>query len=1355
MSVVEGFLADFKARNWDQPDCPPTIAPVALYLPAPGVKVEVAFAQSPSRPSAQDARRLWRTRSGGRATGVLLLAAYPAAQGARAVVVGLHDDARFRDVPLSHAERIIEKALDAHTTREAEQLLDELLAEDGDGGVPGLRNEGLFATHELEKNVPSRADWAQARTRASAVRGHEGEDLLRALGWSLTPHGADVILGSADMEHAVAVLLEGSEVFDRPSLRFGLGTSPVEHALMVAQQRRLTWVLAVQGPRVRLYTADPDTGIARKGSATFTELNLALLDDEHLAYAWLMLTPAALSPGGTVYAILERSADHAADLGTRLRERIYHDIVPNLAQTIATHLKDTTEQGLARAYHQTLVVLFRLLFVAYAEDRGLLPYRTNAVYTQRVALKTRARQYAADLAHGEIRFDRHATDLWKDLQAIWEAIRAGHIEWSVPAYGGSLFADDDETGKSIAGMTLTNAEIGPALENLLVDTGKDGTRGPVDFEALSVREFGTIYEGLLESSLSLAPSDLTVDPKSQAYLPAGPSDEVIVTAGSIYFHNASGARKATGSYFTKQFAVEHLLETALDPTLDEHLDRIRELLDSGNEASAADRFFDFRVADIAMGSGHFLVAAIDHIGVRMNAFLIECPIPAVVAELELLRAAAVAQLRAVGVTDEPQIGQMELLRRQIARRCIYGVDINEIAVDLARLAIWIHTFVPGLPMSSLGHGLVHGNSLTGIGTVDEALDLLEPDKAAGRGATSFFYDEMADGLAAGAAPLARAALLAEVNIAESTEADALRAEAENLVAETRRALDAAVAGRLGEIDLRLLTAQGWEAVVNAGCRPAVRDRLELLNVAHFPVAFPEIFRPGRKNPGFDVMLGNPPWEELVYEEIKFWTLRYPGLKGLKQKDQKLALDRYRSERPDLLHVVELEQAEADRVREALMVGPYAGMGAGHADLYKAFCWRFWTLLRIGGRSGIVLPRGALSAAGSAPWREAVLAAGSFADVTSLANTNRWVFEDVDGRYSLALVTLHKGEATSRTVTLRGPFHSRQAFDAAAVERGATFEAAAFATWSTGAAFPLLPDSRSGEVFLKYRQHPRFDDPRSSFMFKPLQGDFNATTHRAYYNADPDDATSWPVYAGASINLWNPDTGERYGYADSGEVLTILQQRRYRQARTSSSPYYGFPARVVNDPNTLSLMHPRIGFRDITNQTNTRTLITALMPGQVIAVNSLPFLVRARGTAADESYLLGVMSSIPMDWYARRYVELHVNFHILNAFPIPRPAADSSLRARVIEIAGRLAAVDGRFADWAAEVGVPVGSVTDPAAKDDLIAELDAVVGHLYGLSRGDLTHIFATFHRGWDYKPRLTAALAHFDRWTTSAEDDK
>jgi hypothetical protein len=123
-------------------------------------------------------------------------------------------------------------------------------------------------------------------------------------------------------------------------------------------------------------------------------------------------------------------------------------------------------------------------------------------------------------------------------------------------------------------------------------------------------------------------------------------------------------------------------------------------------------------------------------------------------------------------------------------------------------------------------------------------------------------------------------------------------------------------------------------------------------------------------------------------------------------------------------------------------------------------------------------------------------------------------------------------------------------------------------------------------------------------------------------------------------------------------------------------------------------------------------------------------------------LLGVLASMPLDWYARRFVETSLNFHILRAFPIPRPDRDDLLRAEIVRISGRLAAVDDRFLEWASEVGVPVGSVS-AGERDGLIAQLDAAVALLYELDENELQVVYSTFHEGWDYEPRLTAVLDH------------
>ena len=136
-------------------------------------------------------------------------------------------------------------------------------------------------------------------------------------------------------------------------------------------------------------------------------------------------------------------------------------------------------------------------------------------------------------------------------------------------------------------------------------------------------------------------------------------------------------------------------------------------------------------------------------------------------------------------------------------------------------------------------------------------------------------------------------------------------------------------------------------------------------------------------------------------------------------------------------------------------------------------------------------------------------------------------------------------------------------------------------------------------------------------------------------------------------------------------------------------------------------------------------------------------------------MLGVLSSMILDWYARRFVELHMNFHILNSLPVPdaSPATDP-VAARVAEITGRLAAVDDRFAEWAAAAGVPVGSANDEPTRSELIYELDACVARLYDLDETDLEVIYTTFRHGTDYSARHQAVLAHFRRLSESQEQD-
>lgn len=238
-----------------------------------------------------------------------------------------------------------------------------------------------------------------------------------------------------------------------------------------------------------------------------------------------------------------------------------------------------------------------------------------------------------------------------------------------------------------------------------------------------------------------------------------------------------------------------------------------------------------------------------------------------------------------------------------------------------------------------------------------------------------------------------------------------------------------------------------------------------------------------------------------------------------------------------------------------------------------------------------------------------------------------------------------------------------------------------------------------------------------------------------------------MYSGKSFNIWQPDTGDYYDSVDAVSITTHLHLKRLSQSRTARSAFAELSEALLSDSATLPCRHARITFRNVARSTDTRTIVAALVPPDRVIAHHAPYLLRTAGSARDEAYVLGVLSSMAGDWQIRRTVELNLTFEQLSLLTIPDPGDGHPVRDRVVEIAGRLAAIDERFSEWAAEVGVPVGSANDEAVKEDLICELDACVALLYGLDEDDLSVIYETFSETVDYAERHAAVLGHFRRW--------
>ena len=1324
------------------------INPLGLYLGNGPSALEIVTVQASTKPSGTVLHKLWKHRRGSRASPVLLVALYDD----KAAFCGpAGDDPPVRqDVDAGLTERMCRELLAQPDRHAALRFLAQTLPT-LETRLPAIRNEGLLALHELTERVPKRPDWKAATEKAKKAIGKNGGELLTGLGFRAErlDNLTQVLYGGTGKHPtALALLLDQTESPEAGTARFN-SLSPVSYALAKADEEKLPWVIMVQGSRIRLYPTEVGKGVGRKGrTETFVECHTSLLADQDLAYLWLLFSSDALQTNGTFAEILNLSKRFAGDLAKDLRERIYNQVVPALATGIARarHMRNPTAADLDFTYQMALTVLFRLLFIAYAEDRDLLPYRHNEAYRSR-SLKQKALELAdairkrTEPAEG----DAH----WQECRMLFYAVAKGNPEWGVPEYNGGLFTDDasvSEVGAALAKITLPNSIFDVALRGLLVIDTAEGVPGPVDFRALGVREFGTIYEGLLESELSVAETDLVVDKKG-SYVPVTQpkgKDKVKqppeVRQGDIYLHNRSGSRKSSGSYYTKDFAVEHLLDKALEPALDDHLQRLSAM----GEADATEAFFDFRVADIAMGSGHFLVAAIDRIEKRFAEYIGKRQLPGLQAELMALRSAAKKELG--DMAEHMAIEDGQLLRRLIARRCIYGVDLNNLSVQLSRLSIWIHTFVPGLPLSLLDHNLVHGNALVGVGTVDE---ILQKFQEAGVG---LFAVDAENLLGEAAQPLRKLAKLADATIKDIRIGRNVMEEARLAIGPTKALCDIIIAQPIAGKDIQFQFGEWSKLRLNIQGNIALlksRELLEGLYPLHFPVAFPEVFLRARR-PGFDVILGNPPWEEIKAEERSFWTRHFPGLRSLPQRELEEEKVRLRETRPDLYSEFKKEEVFIERMRHLLATEAFPGIETGDSDVYKAFCWRFWNLVATsGGRIGVVLPRSALAAKGSTLFRKEIFTSSSSVDVTMLLNSKKWVFEEVHPQYTIGLLSVMRGMPENKTVKLSGPYASLESFNAAKLSRVACFSSDEVQSWNDTASLPLLPTEQSLHVFTQLRQSPRLDlNNPNSWRARPDR-EMDATNQKDLMDLSSEECPAgfWPVYKGESFDLWSPDTGTYYAWANPTVATNWLQSKRLRGGTSArDSAHSEFDISYLRDVRTLPCYRPRIAFRNVTRSTDTRTLRTALIPPNVFIQNGAPYLLWPRGDEGDQAFLLGVMSSLACDWYARRFVEVNFNYFLFNPIPIPRPDRSDFLRRRVVELSGRLAAPDNRFAAWAKAVGVKHGKIPE-VEKQDMIHELDAVVAHLYGLNEKQLIHIFETFHEGWDYDDRLKETLKYFSDW--------
>jgi len=404
---------------------------------SPETGLAVVVARAASRPTRTDLRALSKARSSGGVTPVLVAVTYETPSGSRVSIFGPDEDAQPVDgLNVALSEVLIMDALTATSPSGLHAELARRLGTLLGGKVSGLRNEGLFASHVLERE-PAAGGWTDQCTRSDRLLRLRGAGLLAALGYSIAnvPEGTVLRESSSGHRLAAAVLLTDGESFENVLTRLH-NANAVTHGLSSARKERLDWLVVLGGSVLRLYPVRPDVGVGRKGQTqTFVELDLALLGPDRSGFLTLLFAPSSLVVQGEVARLLDESTKYAAGLSERLRERVYVDVVPTLAVAVARNREVAflpemqRKDALDEAYHQTMIILFRLLFIAYGEDRGLLPYGKNDRYTSS-ALKTLA---LGLVANPDRQFNADSTAIWDDLTRLWTTIDSGDMaEWVSP-----------------------------------------------------------------------------------------------------------------------------------------------------------------------------------------------------------------------------------------------------------------------------------------------------------------------------------------------------------------------------------------------------------------------------------------------------------------------------------------------------------------------------------------------------------------------------------------------------------------------------------------------------------------------------------------------------------------------------------------------------------------------------------------------------------------------------------------------------------------------------------------------------------------------------------------------------------
>jgi len=648
--------------------------------------------------------------------------------------------------------------------------------------------------------------------------------------------------------------------------------NPSFQIIRFLSEYRADWGILTNGREWRLYYTK-----AHATASNYYEIDLVELlesnDIESFRYFYHFFCQQAFLFKPERKSFLEKVYDSSQDYAIKLAERIkglvFERIFPSLAEGFVAYRKQEkkvtqeTDDSLKLIFASSLTLLYRMLFLLYAEDRDLLP--VGEQYGYRLYSLKALKEDVVKALEANQTYSRMTYRLWNELASLFNMIAKGDKDLNVPTYNGGLFSGDNPRNIFLAEHKIADYWLATALDLLTSDIDPDtGRKGFIDYKSLGVNQLGSIYEGLLEFHLRIA------DEESE---------------GEIYLENDKRERKATGSYYTPDYIVKYIVENTIGPVLEEKFKKVEELFATQMDTNAIEHpavseLFSLKVLDPAMGSGHFLVEAVDFITEKMIAFLAKYPTNPVIGELERIRTTIRKEMESQGVMiDDSQLTDANLLKRRVMKSCIYGVDLNDMAVELSKLSLWLDAFTLGAPLSFLDHHLKCGNSLIGVTDIKE---YIIPN-------TTRYQDFLQ-----AVGELVHVSQLTDATMTEVDESSELYVQAKERIRPTIERANVEVTKYFMDISKESVTNAGTWAYKPPDKRIATDDisRVSLSNfnatqqVAqnkyffHWRLEFPEVFytaKGDKQNPGFDTVIGNPPYvrsRNINELERKYYSYRY-------------------------------------------------------------------------------------------------------------------------------------------------------------------------------------------------------------------------------------------------------------------------------------------------------------------------------------------------------------------------------------------------------------------------------------------------------------------------------------------------